>query len=174
MAKISLSKITPVKKIDPIMITLGDQNIEVIQYLPVQEKMEMLEHILSHAIDDTGFFNPTRLEVFFTLFMIKTYTNISITEKMIEEAPKTYDLLEMNGVIEKIVSAIPAEEYASILNATEETAQHVSQHLTSFASMLTNILEDYKSAQMDVDTMAQTLSDPAQMGLVRDVLAKMG
>lgn len=174
MAKISLSKITPVKKIDPIMITLGDQNIEVIQYLPVQEKMEMLEHILSHAIDDTGFFNPTRLEVFFTLFMIKTYTNISITEKMIEEAPKTYDLLEMNGVIEKIVSAIPTEEYASILNATEETAQHVSQHLTSFASMLTNILEDYKSAQIDVDTMAQTLSDPAQMGLVRDVLAKMG
>ena len=174
MAKISLSKITPIKKIDPIVITIDDQNIEVIQYLPVQDKMEMLEHILSHAIDDTGFFNPTRLEVFFTLFMIKTYTNISITEKMIEEAPKTYDLLEMNGVIEKIVSTIPTEEYASILSATEETAQHVSQHLTSFASMLTNILEDYKSAQMDVDTMAQTLSDPAQMGLVRDVLAKMG
>lgn len=174
MAKISLNKITPIKKIDPIVITIDDQNIEVIQYLPIQDKMEMLEHILNHTIDETGFFNPTRLEVFFTLFMIKTYTNISITEKMIEEAPKTYDLLEMNGVIEKIVSTIPTEEYASILSATEETAQHVSQHLTSFASMLTNILEDYKSAQMDVDTMAQTLSDPAQMGLVRDVLAKMG
>lgn len=174
MAKISLNKITPVKKIEPIVITIDDQNIEVIQYLPIQDKMEMLEHILNHTIDETGFFNPTRLEVFFTLFMIKTYTNISITDKMIEDAPKTYDLLEMNGIIEKVIQALPSEEYATILEATEATAQHISSHINSFVGMMKTVLADYQTTQMDVDTMTKTLSDPEQIGLIRDVLTKMG
>lgn len=174
MAKISLSKLTPVKKLDPTIITIGDQNVEVIQYLPMQEKMEMLEHILNHAIDDTGFFNPARLEVFFTLFMIKTYSNISITDKMIEDAPKTYDLLELNGIIEKVSMSIPKDEYETILRATEETAKHITSHLNSFAGMIKTILTDYQATQMDVEAMTKTLSDPNQVGLVKEVLAKMG
>lgn len=174
MAKISLSKIAPIKKIDPVIIMINDQPIEIVQYLPVQEKMEMLENILGRTIDETGFFNPTKLEVFFTLYVIKTYTNISITDKMIEEAPKTYDLLELNGIIDAVINAIPEDEYKEILNTTEETSKHIAAHLTSFATMLSNILEDYKSAQMDVDAMSRTLSDPNSMGLVREVLTKMG
>lgn len=174
MAKISLSKITPIKKVEPQIITIGDQNIEVVQYLPVQEKMEMLEYILNHTIDETGFFNPTRLEVFFTLFMIKTYTNISITDKMIEEAPKTYDLLEMNGIIEKVIAAIPEQEYADILETVDKTSQHVVTHLNSFAGMMKSVLADYQATQMDVEALTKALSDPNQVGLIKDVIAKMG
>ena len=174
MAKVSLNKITPVKKIEAITITLNEQVVEVEQYLPVQEKMAMLEDVLNHTIDETGFFNPTRLEVFFILYLIKTYTNISITDKMIEDAPKTYDLLEMNGIIDAIINAIPDTEYEMLYDAVETTSQHVSEHITSFAGTIKTVLSDYNAAKMDVDAITRALSDPGQIGLVRDILDKLG
>lgn len=174
MAKISLSKLTPVKKVEPKTIVIAEQEIVVEQYLPVQEKMVMLENVLNHTIDETGFFNPTRLEVFFTLYLIKTYTNISITDKMIEDAVKTFDLLEMNGIVDTVVKAIPDEEYNMLFNATEETVEHVSAHLTSFAGTMKAVLADYSATQMDLDTMSKTLNDPEQIGLLKNIIEKIG
>lgn len=174
MAKISLSKLTPVKKVEPKTIVIAEQEIVVEQYLPVQEKMVMLENVLNHTIDETGFFNPTRLEVFFTLYLIKTYTNISITDKMIEDAVKTFDLLEMNGIVDTVVKAIPDEEYNMLFDATEETVEHVSAHLTSFAGTMKTVLADYSATQMDLDTMSKTLNDPEQIGLLKNIIEKIG
>lgn len=174
MAKISLSKLTPVKKVEPKTIVIAEQEIVVEQYLPVQEKMAMLENVLNHTIDETGFFNPTRLEVFFIIYLIKTYTNISITDKMIEEAHKTYDLLEMNGITDAIVEAIPDTEYETLYEAVEITSQHVSEHITSFAGTMKTVLADYSATKMDVDAISRALSDPEQVGLVKDVLDKLG
>lgn len=174
MAKISLSKLTPVKKVEPKTIIIAEQEIVVEQYLPVQEKMAMLENVLNHTVDETGFFNPTRLEVFFTIYLIKTYTNISITDKMIEEAHKTYDLLEMNSIIDAVIEAIPDNEYETLFEAVETTSQHVSKHITSFAGTMKTVLADYSATKMDVDAISRTLSDPEQIGLVKDVLDKLG
>ena len=174
MAKISLSKLTPVKKVEPKTIVIAEQEIVVEQYLPVQEKMVMLENVLNHTVDETGFFNPTRLEVFFTIYLIKTYTNISITDKMIEEAHKTYDLLEMNSIIDAVIEAIPDNEYETLFEAVETTSQHVSKHITSFAGTMKTVLADYSATKMDVDAISRTLSDPEQIGLVKDVLDKLG
>lgn len=174
MAKISLSKLTPVKKVEPKTIVIAEQEIVVEQYLPVQEKMAMLENVLNHTIDETGFFNPTRLEVFFTVYLIKTYTNISITDKMIEEVHKTYDLLEMNGIIDAVIEAIPDNEYETLFEAVETTSQHVSEHITSFAGTMKAVLTDYSATKMDVDAIARTLNDPEQVGFVKDVLEKLG
>ena len=174
MAKISLSKLTPVKKVEPKTIVIAEQEIVVEQYLPVQEKMAMLENVLNHTVDETGFFNPTRLEVFFNVYLIKTYTNISITDKMIEEAHKTYDLLEMNNILQQVINVIPEEEYNTLFETVETTSQYVSAHITSFAGTMKTVLADYSSTKMDVDAITRALHDPSQIGLVKDVLDKLG
>ena len=116
MAKISLSKIAPIKKIDPVTIKIGEEEVIVTQYLSTDDKIALIERVLNVTVDDTGFFNPMRLEVYFHLEIIRTYTNISITDNMMANPTKTYDLLIMNQILDAVLEAIPEEEYEFLFN----------------------------------------------------------
>ena len=174
MAKISLNSITPIKKVDSIKIKIGEQEIEVLQYLPVNDKLALAERVLNMTLDDTGFLNPVRLEVYTYLEIIRTYTNISITDKMIENAPKTYDLLEMNHILVEVVNAIPEEEYNTLIGMIEDSAEHTVKYLTSFVGMMKTVSQDYDATKMNVDEIMNTLDDPDKIGLVKDILDKIG
>lgn len=156
------------------MIAINEQEIEVIQYLPIQDKLAMIERILNFTIDNTGFLNPVRLEVFTVLEIISTYTNINITDKMMENAPKTYDNLMINGVIDAIIEAIPEDEYNAVFDAIEDCAEHAVNYLNSFVGMMKTVTEDYDATKMNVDEMMHTLNDADSIGLVKDILEKIG
>lgn len=174
MAKISLSAIAPIKKIDPVTIQINGQDIEVIQYLPTQEKLALVERVLNRTIDDTNFFNPVRMEVYTVIEIINTYTNISITEKMIENAPKTFDTLVMNKIIDAVVEAIPEEEYDTVFDAVEDCAVHITNYLNSIQGVLKTVAQDYDATKMNVDEMMKTLDQPDKVGLLKDILDKLG
>ena len=174
MAKISLNKLTPIKSIEPTTITIGETDITVEQYLPMTEKAAFVERVLNTVIDDTGFVNPMRLDVMFHLELVKAYTNISITEKMMENPAKTYDLLIMNGLLAAILEAIPNDEYEDLMNDVDECACHTVNYLNSFAGMMKNITENYGTTKMNVEEIMKTLDDPEKVGLVKDILDKIG
>lgn len=156
------------------MITINEQEIEVAQYMPIQDKLAMIERILNFTIDNTGFLNPVRLEVFTVLEIISTYTNINITDKMMENAPKTYDSLMINGVIDAIIEAIPEDEYNAVFDAIEDCAEHTVSYLNSFAGMMKTVTENYDATKMNVEEIMNTLDDPEKVGLVKDILEKIG
>ena len=174
MAKVSLKAVTPIKKVDPRMITIGEQEVEVIQYLPVNDKLALVERVLNLTIDDTGFLNPVRLEVYAILEIVKTYTNISITDKMIDDAPKTYDVLMINGILDSIIAAIPEDEYDAIFDAIEDCAEHTVKYLNSFVGMMKTVTRDYDATKMNVEEIMATLDQPDKIGLVKDILDKIG
>lgn len=174
MAKVSLKAITPVKKVDPQIIKIGEQEVEVIQYLPVNDKLALVERVLNLTIGDTGFLNPVRLEVYAILEIVKTYTNISITDKMMENAPSTYDLLMINEVLDHVIAAIPEDEYDAIFDAIEDCAEHTVKYLNSFVGMMKTITNDYDATKMNVEEIMKTLDQPDKIGLVKDILDKIG
>ena len=174
MAKVSLKAVTPIKKVDPQIIKIGEQEVEVIQYLPVNDKLALVERVLNLTIDDTGFLNPVRLEVYAILEIVKTYTNISITDKMMENAPGTYDLLMINGVLDHVIAAIPEDEYDAIFDAIEDCAEHTVKYLNSFVGMMKTVTNDYDATKMNVDEIMKTLDQPDKIGLVKDILDKIG
>lgn len=174
MAKVSLTSITPQKKVDSIIISINDQEVTVEQYLPLNDKLAVVEKVLQQTIDDTGFLNPIRLEVYTVLEIVRAYTNITITDKMMVDAAKTYDLLTINGVIDEIIKAIPKEEYDAVFNAIEESAEHTVKYLTSFVGMIKSASEDYDATKMNVDELMATLHNEEDIGLVKDILEKIG
>lgn len=174
MAKISLNKLTPIKEIGNKIITIEGQDIIIEQYLPVNEKLALVERVLNMTIDDTGFFNPVRMEVFMSLEMVKTYTNISITDKMMENATKTYDLLVMNNILDQVIDAIPDEEFETVFETIEECAHHAVNYLNSFQGMMKTITENYDATKINVEEIMATLDQPDKVGLVKDILDKIG
>lgn len=174
MAKITLSKITPIKKVEPKTITIADQEIVIIQYLPTEEKIAFVERVLSDTVDATGFFNPMRMEILFNIEIVKTYTNISITDKMMEDVAKLYDLFNLNGILDAVLATVPETEYNSLFDTVEECALHIVNYNNSFAGMVKNVIADYKATDMNVDKIMATLDDPQKIGLVQDILQKLG
>ena len=174
MAKISFNKLTPIKSVEPTTITIGENEIIVERYLPMADKAAFVERVLNVVIDDTGFINPMRLDVMFHIELIKTYTNISITEKMMENPSKVYDLLILNNVLSAVLEAIPEEEYEDLIDNITECAKHTVDYLNSFAGMIKNITTNYDTTKMNVEEIMNTLGDPNQVGLVKDILDKIG
>lgn len=175
MAKVSLNKITPIKKVDDIAINIGDEQITVKQYLPIDEKALFSERVLSNAMDpNTNFASEARMSVYFALELIRIYTNINLTDKMLEEATKTYDLLLINHVLDKVIEAIPAEEYNELYDKVYEDRDHLETYLHSIVGVLRTVQNDYSAAEIDVDKITEQLKDPESFQLLKNILDKVG
>ena len=80
MAKIGFTKLSLKRKNEVKTITINNNQIEIKQYLPVNEKLDLIARVINGAHDQNNFPNPIKIEVIGTLEMIMAYTNISFTE----------------------------------------------------------------------------------------------
>lgn len=175
MAKITFNKLNLIKNTEIKNIDINENIIEVKQYLPVEEKLELISYIVNMAHDeDYNFSNPVKVEVFAGIGIIKYYTNITFTEKQLENPAKIYDLLNSNNVINNVIAAIPSNEYDEIRTGIEDTIKSIYQYQNSALGILDTIGQDYSDLNLEADTINEKLSNPDNMKLLRDVLAKLG
>lgn len=174
MAKVSLNKVTPIKNIDPKVINIGGEEIVVIQYLPISDKITFVETMISEVFDSTGLSSPIRTEIHFYLNLIKTYTNISITDKMMENAAKTYDLLEMNGIIATIIENIPEDEFDELFEFVNTTIKHIETYNYSILGLVKTVSADYNATQIDVNDFMNQFKEVQDSQMLQDVLTKLG
>lgn len=174
MAKVSLNKITPIKKVDDITIDINGEKVIVKQYLPVDEKVALVERVLNASIDETNYFSNAKLKVYSKIEILKAYTNINFTDKQLEEIPKLYDLLEINNIFDTIINNIPVKEYENIINMINDDADRLSKHLNSFVGMMKTIsTEEFKSST-DIDDMIHNLQEIANNSTLQQVVEKIG
>lgn len=175
MAKVTFNKLNLTKNTEIKNIDINENIIEVKQYLPVEEKLELISYIVNMAHDeDYNFSNPVKVEVFAGIGIIKYYTNIAFTEKQLENPARIYDLLNSNNVINNVIAAIPSNEYDELRAGIEDTIKSIYQYQNSALGILDTIGQDYSDLNLEADTINEKLSNPDNMKLLRDVLAKLG
>ena len=174
MAKIGFTKLSLKRKNEVKTITISNNQIEIKQYLPVNEKLDLIARVINGAHDQNNFPNPIKIEVIGTLEMIMAYTNISFTEKQKEDIPKLYDLLEENGVIKDIISQIPEDEYNFIIDGINKTVDAVYTYNNSVLGILEAVSKDYSNLDFDATQIQKKMADPENLKLVKDVLTKLG
>jgi hypothetical protein len=174
MAKIGFTKLSLKRKNEVKTITINNNQIEIKQYLPVNEKLDLIARVINGAHDQNNFPNPIKIEVIGTLEMIMAYTNISFTEKQKEDIPKLYDLLEENGIIKDIISQIPEDEYNFIIDGINKTVDAVYAYNNSVLGILESVSQDYSNLDFDIEKIQQAISNPENLELLKDVLTKLG
>lgn len=174
MAKVAFSKLKLVKKNDIVKIQYGEQEIEVLQYLPVNEKLELISRVINNTSDENNFANPVKVEVIGSLEIIYAYTNLSFTEKQKENPDKLYDLLEQNGIINLVISAIPETEYKFLIDGINNTIEAVYNYRNSVMGILEMMGKDYNDLDLDASKIQKKIADPENLALLRDVLTKLG
>lgn len=168
-AKFGLKVDQSVKK-----VVFNEQEFEVKQYLPVQDKLELISNIANQSIDENNFSNPARIEIFTVVEIVKAYTNISFTEKQLEDVLKLYDLIVSSGLGKLIRENMCSDEFDFITATTDKVIEEFYKYNNSALGILENIKKDYSNLSFDATEIHDQLADPENMALLRDVLTKLG
>ena len=174
MAKLAFTKLGLKPNNEITMVDFNGQAIEVKQYLPVEEKLELITNVLELSHDQNNFSNPVKVSVYTTLEIIEKYTNISFTDKQKENPTKLYDLLFSNGLVYSVIKNIPQEEYDVLIKGIYDTIDAVYKYQNSILGILETISKDYSEMNFDLSELQQKLANPEELGLLKDIVTKLG
>ena len=155
-------------------ITINGQEIEIKQYLPINDKLALIGDVINQAADDNNFSNPVKLEVFTKLEIVFYYTNISFTEKQKEDLIKLYDLLESNNIFNQVIAGMDENELKIITSGIEDCSNAIYTYKNSVMGIIDAISSDYSGLNFDATEIQKKLSDENNLELLRNVLTKLG
>ena len=146
--------------------TFQDQEITVKEYLPVSDKIDLVQIALQKAEQD-GVYNELLLDMYFHLNMVYLYTNIEFDEQDREDEYKLFDLLEGNGIIDKVVVTVGEEEYATLREMVAAMRDRNLKYQNSAAAVLRRLVQDLpRNAQAAMDIVNSF--DPEKYQAVRE------
>ena len=175
MAKVSFTKLGLKLNSEVKTIQFNGQDIEIKQYLPVNDKLELISNVVNASHDgQNNFPNPVKISVFTTLEILYAYTNINFTDKQKEDFEKLYDLVISSGLVAAAVQAIPESEYNEVIKGIKDSIEAIYKYQNSILGILDSISQDYSNLQLDATDIQQKIGDPNNMILLKDILTKLG
>lgn len=168
MAKVGLTKLTTVKKPEIKIIKFKEQDIEVKQYLPLKEKLGMIQDIGIAAIGEK-WVNPVIVDVLFNIKVIQYYTNINLTETQLSNPEELFDTLELNGIVDTIQRNIPESEIEIIRFWLKETINSINNYNNSALGVMDNISKNYDATKLDLEALNEQLQTPEMQEFVKNL-----
>lgn len=172
MAKLAFTKLGLSKNQEIKTVEYNGQDIEVKQYLPINDKFNLITEVINNSMDGNNFINPLRIKVFFDLAVIDYYTNISFTDKQKEDPAKLYDLFVGVDLLNTIIKDIP--EYSELYDYVQNTIAEIYKYRSSIMGILEAVSNDYSDMSLDATALKNELSDPNNLALLKDIVTKLG
>ena len=169
MAKLAFSKLNKIKNWEPITVNHMNNELIIKQYLPLADKVQLITNVIEQSGDEVGFFNIVKLEAFYRIEMVKAYTNISFTEKQLEDPTKLYDALILNDIWSLIEDNIPQIERKYIWNNILELAKEITTYSSSVLGILKAISQDYDNISLDINALVNKLTNPEALAVAKEL-----
>ena len=174
MAKPTFSKLKLQLNKEAVPVQIGDQTLAVKQYLPIEEKLELITKVLLQAHEpESNYNNPVKTDAVMALEIIFAYTDLVFTEKQKEDLPKLYDLLKSNGIIDVIFNAIPELERLDVERGVYRTIDSVYAYQNSVLGILDNV----KQSQVDTEGSLKDIQEFLQSDEIKplkEIVSKLG
>jgi hypothetical protein len=123
---------------------------------------------------EEGFFNIVKLDAYYIIEMLKAYTNISFTEKQLEDTTKLYDAIRLNDVWAAVEDAIPESEREYIWNNILAMAREVTTYNNSVLGILKAISSDREALNFDITELVDKIKDPEALATLKGLLGQTG
>lgn len=168
--KLGLSKMSTEFKV----LNWNDQNIEIKQYLPINDKLIAISNVLNNSADDNNFANPVKVEMYMMLEMVFNYTNISFTDKQKEDLVKLYDTLQSAGFFDKVRENIPELELHSFMSSAWTCINAYYTYINSVYGILESMKKDYNTLDLDASAIQEKIANGENVEFLKEVLTKLG
>ena len=127
------------------------QTIEVLNYLPIEDKYDLVMITLQNS-EENGIYNPVKLDMYFHLYLVYMYTNLSFTEKQKFNEQKLYDALKSNGFIDALLANMNEVEYSDLYEYIMTCQENILHYRNTAGAVLQSVIQDLpKNAQMAAD-----------------------
>lgn len=120
---------------------IGNNEIKVLQYLPINDKMDLIQIALQKS-EENGIYNELKLEVYFNLYLIYMYTDLEFTDEEKINEFELYDALNCNDVIPSVIGAMDNEEYDTLLTFLNEMKLANEKYKGSAAALIQSLIQD--------------------------------
>lgn len=175
MAKVSLTKLGLAKDTSVSTFEWNGQAVEVKQYLPLKDKLTLVETIVNNSLDDNNYFNIAAVYVNTVVETVLAYTNITVTEKQKEDIEKLYDLFTSSGFSGEVIgNQMNPSEYAQIKAWVAETIKNIYDFKNSAVGIVSAITQDYSNLELDATEIQKKLTEGGNVDLLKDILTKLG
>ena len=141
MAKTTFASLKLTLDKDVNEFEFNDHKIEVKKYLPIEDKIDLVQIALQMSEED-GIYNEALLDMYFNLYIVFLYTNISFTDKQKEDFAKLYDLMQCNGLIPKVIANMEESEYNMLLDYMERIREDRLKYKQTAAAVIQSIIGD--------------------------------
>ena len=144
-----------------------DKDVTIKSYLPIEDKIELIQLVLQEARNVNGVFNEIKLDVYFTLFSIYYYTDYDFSDEDKAEPFKLYDRLYQDGAVKAFFMEMPREEYDFLYGACKAQLHREAKYMLSANYLITDFLNRLP-AQMEQVAEIINNFDPAKYQNVID------
>ena len=171
MAKITFNKLGLKQKSETKEVKIGENTIQVKQYLSSAEKSRLMEFVLNNAANSLGLFDPIRVEVTFALGIMKYYTDISFTDtQLIKNMDTTYDILDSNGVFDIVFAAIPKNEFVFMSKTIEKYVDALSKYNNSAVAIINSMKNSSEGLNTELNNILDSIKDKKGMETLTELI----
>lgn len=166
MAKVSYAGLK--LKVDDTVktFTWEEKEIEVLQYLPISDKYDLIMIALQKA-KEGDIYNPIKLDMYFHLNLVYMYSNLYFTDKQKEDEEKIFDTLVSSGLLAKIMENMAEDEFQDLWDKMSEYMSSELKYSTTAAALIKSIITDLPTqAQAAMDIVNNF--DPDKFQAVKD------
>jgi len=148
---------------DAKVIEYKGKDIFIKQYLPASEKHGLI-YICIMSLDlDNKPFNPLIAEILFDTKIVEYYSNIIFDDNA--DMFKTYDILQVEKIIDLVIENIPKEEYEEMQRLYEARIERTINYNSSLNNILNNLMSG-----LNIDTSEIENFDPEKYkGIIEDI-----
>jgi hypothetical protein len=154
--------------------TIEFNNDEVIikQYLPVEQKLELIGKAMNYAHDSNNFSNTIKGNVCLDIMIIDYYTDIEFDEEM--EIDVVYDELSSNGLLDQIKNEIPCKELDFISYGFYSIVDNYYKYRNSVLGILDIMKTDYSDLEFSIENLQEKLANGENIDLLKKILTDLG
>lgn len=122
-------------------IKLNDKEIQVKQYLPISDKMDVIQIAIQKA-DNGQYINQLALQMFFELNLVYSYSNIEVTQEERDDEFSLYDKWTLDGTFNAVISEIPSREYTILQDSVDAMIEDLMRYRGTAAAVINSFIQD--------------------------------
>lgn len=158
MAKVTYASLKLKTNTDVETFDFNGNTIEVLKYLPAQDKYDLITMTLERA-EEEGLYNPVIADMYFHLYLVYMYTNLTFTDKQREDEFKLYDALQSNGLINMVLERISEVEYKTLVTYLEETMKYSMKYKRTITYFLNHLMSEISEKMGDLQSMISDIDE---------------
>lgn len=155
--------------------TYKGKTINVKQYLPIEEKAELITYVLNHAVDlRTNTFSPLRVSVYLTLGIINWYSNINFEPDQLEEkAPEVFDLIDGSRFLELFLDNMENAEFEYMNKTVAKVLKDYETYANSMAGMIATMNSDASNMNKEIEEIMTKIKNKEgleELAVIKDIV----